>query len=206
MRCLLAAGLVLAAALASACTVGERTPRPPAHGAAPPVAPGPQSGGPLPGGIYSVHEIVAVDTCHPSHSLPPQVSVLKRRENGVGHLIVPVPSFGLNGRSIERISVHPQGFKGSGMAHPKVCPGMQQTYEQELVDVTPTSFRIEIEYDVADAWDCPNARSGPMCRTRLSYEYRLVQAACPAHCDARVAGQRDEQVPPEPVQQSCVCP
>lgn len=193
--------LLLAAALASACTVSEDRP-PPAH--APP--PGPAPTGPLPAGIYEVRETVAVDTCGPSRGLPQHVTVLKRSEYGAQHLIVPVPAFGVNGHATERISVHPRGFKGSGMAHPKLCPGMQQVWQHELGATTPTSFRIDIGYEVADGWDCPNPRPGPMCRTGVSYEYRLVQAACPAHCDASVPGQRDEHVPPGPVQVSCSCP
>ncbi|MCL4749112.1 MAG: hypothetical protein KJ015_03085 [Myxococcales bacterium] len=59
---------------------------------------------------------------------------------------------------------------------------------------------------MADGWDCPNPRPGPVCRTGVSYEYRLVQAACPAHCDAGVLGQPDEQVPPGPAQVTCKCP
>lgn len=201
MRRLLALALVFP--FASACTVSEQRP-PPSYGPPPPAA-GPVATGPLPAGTYEVRETVAFDTCHPSHALPQRVSVLKRTEYGAPRLIVPVPAFGVNGKVTERTPVDPRGYKGSGMAHPKVCPGTQQQYRQELVSTTPTSFRIDIEYEVADAWDCPGARPGPICRTGLSYEYTLVQAACPAECDAGVPGQPDEQVPPGPVQLSCAC-
>jgi hypothetical protein len=206
--------IALVLLLAPACMVSEssgpargnppvRIPPPPPPGDAPPSAP--TSSGPLPAGIYDVFEHVLVDTCHPTRNLPPRVSLLKRHHDGAPRASIPVPSFGKPGQTTKRLDVDLRGYMGSGMSHPKVCPGAQHTYREDLRDVTATSFRMQIDYEVADGWDCPNPRPGPMCRTSVVYEYRLASAACPASCDGTVPGQRDEDVPPGPVPISCAC-
>jgi hypothetical protein len=72
--------------------------------------------------------------------------------------------------------------------------------------VSDTSFRVHVEFEVADGWDCPNPRPAPLCKTSVTYEYRLASAACDARCDGVVPNARDEDVPDGPVAISCACP
>ena len=178
--------------------------RPPPHAPAPHGAPVPTTGT-LPAGLYDVTEIVEFDTCHPTRGLPPRVTIVKRHRDGRPSINLPLPGFGFENRSIKRVESSLYGYSGSGMSHPKVCPGPQQTFKEELFDVTPTSFRVSVDYEVADGWDCPNPRPQPLCRTRLVYEYRLATALCDAHCEGSVPGLRDHDVPPGPVPLACNC-
>lgn len=191
---------------ASGCTISEPTRAPRRTDAPPPANPPVDPAGPLPAGVYEVVERVAYDTCNPSRGLPRHVTVLKRHQQPWPVISAPLPSFGFDDRFTKRVESSPYGYSGSGMSHPKVCPGAQRTYKERMFDVTEDSFRIQVDYEVADAWDCPNPRPQPLCRTQLLYEYRLVSAACPASCDGTVPGVRDKDVPPGPVPITCACP
>lgn len=187
----------------SSATGAPRQPPPGPAGAPAPPAQAP--GGPLPAGIYDVRELVLFDTCHPTRSLPPQVTVMKTHRDGVARASVPVASFGEAGRATKRLDLDVRGYQASGMSHPKICPGAQHSYREQLRDVTPYGFSIQVDYEVADGWDCPNARPMPMCRTSVVYSYRLASAACDARCDGTVPGRRDDDVPDGPVALTCSC-
>lgn len=176
----------------------DRPPLPPPHAS--------PANGPLPAGLYDVSEQVLFDTCHPTRGLPPRVTVLKRHSEGRVLLSVPVPSFGFESTLTTRVETSPRGFQGSGMSHPKKCPGAQRTFEQRMFDVTPTSFRIRIDYEVADGWACPSPRPQPICRTSSIYTYTLAAAACESRCDGTVPNLRERDVPPGPTALSCACP
>lgn len=187
----------------SSCVVAESRPALPAPAAQqPPAAP---ANGPLPAGLYDVTETVLYDTCRPKRNVPPRVSVLKRHENGVPKASIPIQRFGEFARRGNRHDVDLRGFQGSGMSHPKWCPGQQNTYTERFETVSDTSFRVHVEFEVADGWDCPNPRPGPLCKTSMVYEYRLASAACDARCDGFVPNVHDDHVPDGPVAITCSC-
>ncbi len=199
----LALTLALALPVAFACTVSEvsgpaRTP----PATSQPVA----ANGPLPAGVYDVQERVIYDTCRPSRTLPPQVTMLKRHEGGLSRASVPIQRFGDFQKRPSRVDVDLRGYQASGMSHPKYCPGHQNTYRESFDRLSDTSFAVNVEFEVADGWDCPNPAPVPVCKTRVVYEYRLAQAACDARCDGTVPGMRDRDVPDGPVAVSCACP
>jgi hypothetical protein len=162
--------------------------------------------GPLPAGVYEVSERVLFDTCRSPRSVPPRVTLLKRHVGGAPRASVPVQSFGDFDKPKKRIDLDLRGFSSSSMSHPKHCPGLQNTIQQDLSNVTDTSFQVRVDFEVKDGWDCPNPRPTPVCATSVVYEYRLVSAACEARCDGTVPGVRDEDVPAGPVALSCACP
>ncbi len=209
-----ALSLVLLFPVVSACmaSVDSRPatgpqPRAPSALATPTPGPAPAPGvGYPPAGIYNVTQRVSVDTCHPTRNLPQQVTVLLTHDaDGAPHASVPLPNLIDPRPASQRTEFDLRGHQASGMAHPKVCPGAQQTYREELLDVTPTGFRVSYEYEVADGWDCPNARPGPMCRTDVVYEYTLASAACDARCDGTVPGVPDREVAAVPTRLTCTC-
>lgn len=171
-----------------------------------PPQPGVNPNGPLPAGLYDVTERVVYDTCRPTRNVPPRVSVLKRHDSGAPKASIPIQRFGDFAKEGNRHDVNLLGYQGSGMSHPKWCPGLQNTYKERFDTISDTSFRVEVEFEVADGWDCPNPRPAPLCQTKLVYEYRLASAACEARCDGFVPNMRDEDVPDGPVAISCACP
>jgi hypothetical protein len=162
--------------------------------------------GPLPAGVYDVRERVLVDTCRGTRSIPPRVTVLKRHVAGVPHLNVPIQQFGDFDKPKKRVDFDARGFQSSAMSHPKNCPGLQNTVQQVVMNVTDQSFEVKTDFEVKDGWDCPNPRPEPMCVTSVVYEYRLVSAACEARCDGTVPGVQDSDVPDGPVALACACP
>lgn len=104
-----------------------------------------------------------------------------------------------------RVELDLRGYQASGMSHPKHCPGQQSTYRESLETLSDTSFRVHVEFEVADGWDCPNPRPAPLCKTSVVYEYRLAAAACDARCDGFVPGVSDQDVPDGPVPLTCAC-
>lgn len=198
---------VLVLPLLAACTISESSGRSRgAPAAEPPPAPSVVANGPLPAGLYDVTERVLFDTCRPTRSIPPRVTLLKRHVDGVPRASIPVQHFGDFDKPKKRVDVDLRGYQSSSMSHPKYCPGLQNTVKETMENVTGTSFEVHVEFEIADGWDCPNPRPAPMCQTKVIYEYRLASAACEARCDGTVPGMRDEDVPDGPVAVSCACP
>lgn len=203
--------VLLSLPLLTACTISTRNSSPgPAPGAPPNAGPpAPASvaaNGPLPAGLYDVSERVLFDTCRGTRSIPPRVTLLKHHDNGVPRASVPVQAFGDFDKPKKRVDFDLRGFQSSAMSHPKVCPGLQNTMRQEVVNVTDTSFQVKVDFEVKDGWDCPNPRPQPMCTTSVVYEYRLASAACESRCNGSVPGVADADVPDGPVAISCSCP
>lgn len=192
----LSVAVSLALPLSSACTASSS----PA-----PAAPPNQATGPLPAGTYDVTERVLFDNCRPSRTVPPRVTLLKRHDGAVPRASVPIQRFGEFQKPKSRVELDLRGYQASGMSHPKHCPGQQNTYRESLETLSDTSFRVHVEFEVADGWDCPNPRPAPLCKTSVVYEYRLASAACDARCDGFVPGVSDQDVPDGPVALTCAC-